>query len=46
MVVIQKYYRNGSSEKKEFNSKFHAFLWLYDNIAESEWCWIMYEKEN
>lgn len=45
MIVIQKYDRNGSSQKFEFDSKLKALLWLNDNLHKSEWCWVMYESE-
>lgn len=46
MILIRKYDKNGSSTKYEFDSKVKALLWLNDHLKESEWCWIMYEKEN
>ena len=45
MIVIRKYMKNGSSEKIQFNRKLAALLWLCDHIEESEWCWIMFNKE-
>lgn len=45
MVVIMKYNKNGSSDRKEFDSKLAALLWLNDHLAESEWCWVMYMKD-
>lgn len=45
MIVVRKYDKNGESVKLEFDSKLKAFLWLNDHLAESEWCWIMYEKK-
>lgn len=45
MIVVRKYDKDGRSDKREFPSKLQAFLWLNDHLAESEWCWIMYEKK-
>lgn len=45
MIIVRKYDKDGRSDKREFPSKLQAFLWLNDHLAESEWCWIMYEKK-
>lgn len=45
MIVVRKYYINGKSEKREFENKLSAFLWLNEHLSDSEWCWIMYEKK-
>lgn len=45
MVVVRKYDKDGKSERRDFENKLSAFLWLNEHLAESEWCWIMYEKK-
>lgn len=46
MIIVRKYDKDGKSERKEFPNKLMAFLWLNDHLEESEWCWVMYEKES
>ncbi len=45
MITIAKYDKNGKSERKEFDKKLSAMLWLADHLEESEWCWVMYMKD-
>lgn len=45
MITIAKYDKNGKSERKEFDKKLTAMLWLADHLEESEWCWVMYMKD-
>ena len=44
MIKIEKYDKNGKLEKKEFDKKQTAMLWLADNLEESECCWVLYMK--